>query len=93
MALPAMHVLMRKWAPPEDRSWMLSVAVAGAFFGTIITYPVTAFLCEQGFDNGWASAFYIFGMIAQNSQTKLLKPSLQDILSNSQVLVIELITF
>ena len=27
--LPAMHVLMHKWAPPADRSWMVSAALAG----------------------------------------------------------------
>src|SRR5579871_6110838 len=61
--LPAMHVLLHKWAPVEDRSWMTSATFSGSLFGTMLTYPLGALLCEKGFDNGWPSAFYIFGVI------------------------------
>ena len=33
----------------------------GPSIGTIISFPLSAVLCQYGFDGGWPSVFYIFG--------------------------------
>ena len=30
--------------------------------GNIITLPLAALLCDYGFDNGWGSIFYVYGI-------------------------------
>ena len=63
VTLPAMHALLHKWAPEEDRSWMVAVTFAGTMVGTVITYPLGGFLCDSDFLDGWPAAFYLFGGI------------------------------
>lgn len=36
---------------------------AGAQFGTIISMPLSGLLAEYGYDGGWPSIFYVFGMV------------------------------
>lgn len=33
----------------------------GCPFGSIISFPLSAILCEYGFAGGWPSVFYTFG--------------------------------
>jgi len=37
--------------------------LAGAQFGTVISYPLSGLLAEYGFADGWPSIFYVFGVI------------------------------
>ena len=50
-------------APPAERGTILGFASAGSQIGNVITLPLGGFLCENGFDGGWASIFYVIGMI------------------------------
>jgi len=60
---PAMHVLWTKWAPPLERSKLIGFTYAGAQIGNVLALPLSAILCEYGFDGGWSSIFYVFGLI------------------------------
>ncbi|XP_064652754.1 sialin-like isoform X2 [Lineus longissimus] len=61
---PTMHAMMGKWAPPLERSRLLSVAYAGGQIGTAVSMPITGYLCKYGFAGGWPSVFYVFGSFA-----------------------------
>ena len=38
-----------------------SVCVAGPYVGNVLSFPLSALLCQYGFDGGWPSVFYVFG--------------------------------
>lgn len=61
--VPCTHALLAKWIPPTERSRMGAFVYAGAQFGTIISMPLSGLLAEYGFDGGWPSIFYIFGLV------------------------------
>ncbi|XP_055923202.1 putative inorganic phosphate cotransporter isoform X1 [Eupeodes corollae] len=61
--VPCTHALLAKWIPPTERSRMGAAVYAGAQFGTIISMPLSGLLAEYGFDGGWPSIFYVFGLI------------------------------
>ena len=42
---------------------MGAAVYAGAQFGTIVSMPLSGLLANYGFDGGWPSIFYIFGLI------------------------------
>lgn len=63
MAFPAMHDLWGQWAPALERSKLTAFCYAGATFGNVLTFSTSGVLCEFGFDNGWASIFYITGSL------------------------------
>ena len=47
--------------------WTISVfSVAGPYLGNIISFPLSALLCQYGFDGGWPSVFYVFGKLPTN---------------------------
>ena len=55
--------MLAKWIPPNERSRMGAAVYAGAQFGTIVSMPLSGLLSEYGFDGGWPSIFYVFGII------------------------------
>ena len=72
-----MHHLWGKWAPPAERSILSSITYSGNCtfpslhvsrisigpnLGNVISFPLSAVLCVYGFDGGWPSVFYIFGI-------------------------------
>lgn len=61
--VPCTHAMLAKWIPPNERSRMGAAVYAGAQFGTIISMPLSGLLAEYGFDGGWPSIFYVFGII------------------------------
>ncbi|XP_048250721.1 uncharacterized transporter slc-17.2-like [Haliotis rufescens] len=61
VSYPASHSLWGRWAPPLERSKLMSVSYAGAHVGSIISFALSGYLCANGFDNGWGSIFYLFG--------------------------------
>jgi MFS family permease len=46
-----------------ERSRLVGMASSGSWVGNIIALPLGSFLCVSGFDGGWASIFYIFGIL------------------------------
>uniref|UniRef100_T1ISU2 C2H2-type domain-containing protein n=1 Tax=Strigamia maritima TaxID=126957 RepID=T1ISU2_STRMM len=62
-AFPAVHSLIGKWAPSNERGLLLNLAYSGIYVGTIITFPASGLLCKHGFAGGWPSVFYVSGAI------------------------------
>ncbi|XP_033764213.1 sialin-like [Pecten maximus] len=61
VSFPAMQSIWGRWAPPFERSKLVSVSYLGTMFGNIATFASSGILCDYGFDNGWGSIFYITG--------------------------------
>ncbi|XP_041783948.1 sialin-like [Anopheles merus] len=57
---PALHNLISKWAPPDEKGKFVS-ALMGGTFGTVITWPLVGVLIET---LGWSFAFYIPAVIS-----------------------------
>ena len=60
---PAVASMWSQWAPTAERSRLCGMASAGSWVGNIVALPLASFLCVNGFDGGWASIFYIFGIL------------------------------
>ncbi|XP_069462354.1 sialin isoform X2 [Ambystoma mexicanum] len=58
VTFPAMHAMWASWAPPLERSRLLSVSYAGAQLGTVVSLPLSGLIC---FHMDWIYVFYIFG--------------------------------
>ncbi|XP_055598417.1 sialin-like [Uranotaenia lowii] len=57
---PALHCLISKWAPPNEKGKFVSTLMGGTF-GTVVTWPLVGILIES---LGWAFAFYVPAVIA-----------------------------
>ncbi|KAE8741674.1 hypothetical protein FOCC_FOCC012795 [Frankliniella occidentalis] len=58
LTFPAMHVMISKWAPPDERSVLSSVIYAGTALGTVVSMLLSGVLAGA---LGWASVFYVMG--------------------------------
>ncbi|KXJ22953.1 Vesicular glutamate transporter 3 [Exaiptasia diaphana] len=58
---PCNHAIWSHWSPPEERTTLVTVSVAGTSVGYLITMPISGILTKYGFDGGWGSVFYCFG--------------------------------
>ncbi|XP_069343857.1 sialin isoform X6 [Eulemur rufifrons] len=57
---PAMHAMWSSWAPPLERSKLLSISYAGAQLGTVISLPLSGIICYY---MNWTYVFYFFGLL------------------------------
>ncbi|KAG1655420.1 Sialin [Nymphon striatum] len=57
---PAMHALWGRWAPPLERSKLVSITFSGSYVGTVVAMPLSGILAEHC---GWPSVFYFFGAV------------------------------
>ena len=60
VAFPVMHGMTGIWAPPLERSKLISIYVMGCSVGTCILFPISGLLIEA-FD--WPSVFYFTGVV------------------------------
>ncbi|KAL6078088.1 Solute carrier family 17 member 5, variant 2 [Balamuthia mandrillaris] len=60
---PAMHAMFGEWAPPSERSRMVSLCYSGAYVGTIIAFPSSGALVDSSFLGGWPAVFYVYGIV------------------------------
>ncbi|XP_031560803.1 vesicular glutamate transporter 1-like [Actinia tenebrosa] len=60
---PCNHAIWSKWAPPQERTRLFTITVAGCPVGTILSMPLSGLMSKYGFDGGWASVFYCFGAV------------------------------
>lgn len=62
--VPCSHAMLAHWIPPDERSRSGAAVYAGAQFGTIVSMPLSGLLAVHGFDGGWPSIFYVFGIVS-----------------------------
>ncbi|XP_053973798.1 putative inorganic phosphate cotransporter isoform X2 [Hylaeus volcanicus] len=60
VTFPAMHVMVAKWAPPNERSVLASIVYAGTALGTVISILLTGILAAN---LNWTWIFYIEGAL------------------------------
>ncbi|KAJ8284991.1 hypothetical protein COCON_G00038410 [Conger conger] len=60
VTFPAMHAMWATWAPPMERSRLLTMSYAGAQLGTVFALPLSGVIC---FYLDWTYVFYIFGVV------------------------------
>ncbi|XP_012787603.1 sialin isoform X1 [Sorex araneus] len=60
VTFPAMHAIWSSWAPPLERSKLLSISYAGAQLGTVISLPLSGIICYY---MNWTYVFYFFGVV------------------------------
>ncbi|XP_023245429.1 sialin isoform X2 [Copidosoma floridanum] len=60
ISFPAVHVMVAKWAPPNERSVLASIAYAGTAIGTVIFLLGSGIIAKN---LGWQWVFYIEGSV------------------------------
>ncbi|XP_078456801.1 sialin-like [Lampetra planeri] len=55
---PTMHAMWALWAPPHERSTLMSICYSGGHFGTVVAMPLSGIIADK---LGWPWIFYIFG--------------------------------
>uniref|UniRef100_A0A8C2HTX3 Sialin n=1 Tax=Cyprinus carpio TaxID=7962 RepID=A0A8C2HTX3_CYPCA len=60
VSYPAMHAMWASWAPPLERSRLLTISYTGAQLGTVVALPLCGQIC---FYLDWTYVFYIFGAV------------------------------
>ncbi|TMS18380.1 Sialin [Larimichthys crocea] len=58
VTFPAMMAMWARWAPPLERSRLMTLSGSGANFGAFLALPLTGFICQT---LGWPAVFYICG--------------------------------
>lgn len=59
-SFPAMHVLLSKWAPVEERSTMTTIVYAGAALGTVLSMLFSGLIYTW---QSWEAVFYWMGSL------------------------------
>ncbi|OXU17964.1 hypothetical protein TSAR_015803 [Trichomalopsis sarcophagae] len=60
VSFPAVHVMISRWAPPNERSVLASVAYAGTALGTVIAILLSGMIAAT---LGWKWVFYIEALL------------------------------
>ncbi|XP_076141753.1 sialin [Alosa pseudoharengus] len=60
VTFPAMHAMWASWAPPMERSRLLTISYTGAQLGTVVALPLSGMIC---FYLDWTYVFYVFGVV------------------------------
>uniref|UniRef100_A0A3Q2ZR72 Sialin n=1 Tax=Kryptolebias marmoratus TaxID=37003 RepID=A0A3Q2ZR72_KRYMA len=55
---PSMMAMWTRWAPPLERSRLMTLSGSGGSFGAFVALPLTGFICEK---LGWPAVFYLCG--------------------------------
>uniref|UniRef100_A0A3Q1EN66 Sialin n=1 Tax=Acanthochromis polyacanthus TaxID=80966 RepID=A0A3Q1EN66_9TELE len=55
---PAMMAMWTRWAPPLERSRLMTLAGSGGNFGAFLALPLTGYICQT---LGWPTVFYLGG--------------------------------
>ncbi|XP_037549458.1 sialin [Nematolebias whitei] len=55
---PSMMAMWTRWAPPLERSRLMTLSGSGGSFGAFVSLPLTSLICEK---LGWPAVFYLCG--------------------------------
>ncbi|KAK2142033.1 hypothetical protein LSH36_1002g01003 [Paralvinella palmiformis] len=58
---PSNQALWGRWAPPLERSRLMSLSTAGSFIGVLTSLVLTGYLCSLPYLGGWPLPFYVWG--------------------------------
>ncbi|KAG7501087.1 sialin-like [Solea senegalensis] len=58
VTFPAMTAMWARWAPPLERSRLMTLSGSGSSFGAFVALPLTGVICQA---LGWPAVFYICG--------------------------------
>lgn len=58
VTFPAMMAMWARWAPPLERSRLMTLSGSGASFGAFVSLPLTGYICQT---LGWPAVFYLCG--------------------------------
>ncbi|CAG0884828.1 unnamed protein product [Darwinula stevensoni] len=58
---PSIHAVWSHWAPPAERSKLVTIAFSGSYIGTVIAMPLSGLIADHA---GWPVIFYFFGIVA-----------------------------
>ncbi|XP_061903325.1 sialin isoform X2 [Entelurus aequoreus] len=58
VTFPAMMAMWARWAPPLERSRLITISGSGSNFGAFLAMPLTGYLCQA---LGWPAVFYLCG--------------------------------
>ncbi|XP_008291105.1 sialin [Stegastes partitus] len=58
VTFPAMMSMWARWAPPLERSRLMTLSGSGANFGAFVALPLTGYICQT---LGWPAVFYLCG--------------------------------
>ncbi|KAK3088523.1 hypothetical protein FSP39_020151 [Pinctada imbricata] len=61
---PAMHCMLGKWCPKQERSRLTTFIYSGGYCGTVVSLAVSGVLCNSNFLGGWPSVFYVTGAVS-----------------------------
>ena len=61
--IPSMNAMVARWMPKMERSRAISIIFCGSAIGSVVTLPLTGYLCDQKFLGGWPSIFYLLGIL------------------------------
>ncbi|GFW35371.1 hypothetical protein TNCV_2611701 [Trichonephila clavipes] len=60
---PILVIMISKWIPESERSFISSIMLAGYGAGASVAYLVAGALCSSDFLGGWPSVFYLSGLV------------------------------
>ncbi|CAG2103073.1 unnamed protein product [Medioppia subpectinata] len=63
VTIPCMNAMVARWMPIMERSRGISVIFAGSAIGSVVTLPLTGYLCDETFLGGWPAIFYVLGTV------------------------------
>ena len=63
VVFPCLNSMISRWMPKMERSRGSTLIYTGAQIGTVVTLPLTGYLCESTFLGGWPSIFYVLGIV------------------------------
>ena len=58
---PGFNTMWGRWAPPVERSLLMTMSFVGGTFGKMFSQPLSGVICSSDRFGGWPSVFYVFG--------------------------------
>ncbi|CAG9830857.1 unnamed protein product [Diabrotica balteata] len=60
VTFPAIQEIWSQWAPPAEKSRLISISLSGSYLGAVVAMPMCSLIASS---LGWEYIFYIFGAV------------------------------